>query len=102
MLVRTQEIIEYIADYIQQKSQEDGIWHIGICQEAHDIIFEALKKSSQYWMYIETDSHTVAKEVLGHFVKTGKAREDKRNTQTNSIDSVIYVYKKQRILLKKE
>ncbi len=102
MLVRTQEIIEYLTDYIQQKNEDDGIWHIGICQEAHDIIFEALKKSSQFWMYIETDSHTVAKEVLEHFVNTGKARKDKRNTQINNIESVIYVYKKQHILMKKE
>ncbi len=102
MLVRTQEIIEYLTDYIQQKSDDNSVWHIGICQEAHDIIFEALKRSSQFWMYIETDSHIVAKEVLEHFVNTGKVRKDIRNIQTNDTNSVIYIYKKQRILLKKE
>jgi hypothetical protein len=102
MLVRTKEIIDYLMDYIQQKNADDGIWHIGICQEAHDIIFEALKRSSQFWMYIETDSHKVAKEVLEHLVNTGKLKKDLRNVQTNDNDSLIYVYKKQRILQKKE
>jgi len=96
MLVRTQEIIEYLTDYIQQKNDKNTVWHIGICQEAHDIVFEALKRSSQFWMYIETRSPQVAKEVLDHFVSTGKAKRDMRNINPNEIASVVYVYRKQR------
>ena len=94
MLVRIQEIIEYFTDYIQQKNDSDGIWHIGICQEAHDIVFEALKRSSQQWMYIETGSYQIAKEVLDHFVCKGKAKRDMRNINSNETGSVIYVYRK--------
>ena len=95
MLVRTQEIIDYLTDYIQQKNDDNNIWFIGICQEAHDIVFEALKRSSQFWMYIETGSPQVAKEVLDYFVSTKRAKRDLRNLNPKDIASVIYVYQKQ-------
>ena len=101
MLTKTQEIIEYIADYIQQKNDDNSIWHIGICQEAHDIVFEALKRSSQFWMYIETDSQTIAKEVVEHFVNNNQLRKDIRKTQSNEMGSVVYVYRKQHIPIAK-
>lgn len=94
MLTRTQEIIEYITDYIQQKNEDHSVWYIGICQEAHDIIFEALKRSSQYWMYIETGSPQIADKVMSHFIGTKKAKKDTRNTNHTATASVIYVYRK--------
>lgn len=97
MLTKTQEIIEYIADYIQQKNDDNSVWHIGICQEAHDIVFEALKRSSQFWMYIETDSQTIAKKVVEHFVNKNQLRKDIRKNQSDEIGSVVYVYRKKRI-----
>jgi hypothetical protein len=97
MLVRTQEIIDYLTDYIEQKNDDNCIWYIGVCQEAHDIIFEALKRTSQFWMYIETGSHLVAHEVLDHFIETKKAKRDIRNLNLNNVASVVYVYRKQRI-----
>lgn len=102
MLDRTQEIIEYLTDYIQQKDDDNSVWHIGICQEAHDIVFEALKRSSQFWIYIETGSPIVAKEVLEYFVNLGKVKKEVRNIQPYEIGSVVYVYRKQHIFLKKE
>jgi hypothetical protein len=101
MLVRTQEIIDYLSDYIKQKNDDMSIWYIGICQEAHDIVFEALKRTSQSWMYIETGSHQVAREVLDHFVDTKKAKKDIRNLNPNNIASVVYVYRKLRTALTK-
>jgi hypothetical protein len=99
MLVRTQEITEYLIDYIQQKNDDNSSWYIGICQEAHDIVFEALKRSSQHWMYIETGSPQVAQEVLNHFVSTKKAKRDIRNQNLSSVASVVYIYKKERVAL---
>ena len=102
MLARTQEIIEYLTDYIKQKNDNNSVWYIGICQEAHDIIFEALKRTSQFWMYIETGSPQIANEVSDHFVSTNKAKRDLRNLNPNNIASVVYVYRKQRVALTKE
>lgn len=96
MPTRTQEIIEYIADYIQQKHDDKSVWYIGICQEAHDIVFEALKRSSQFWMYIETDSQAIAQEVIEHFVNNDRLRKDVRKSQSDKMGSVVYVYRKQR------
>jgi len=96
MLVRIQEITEYLIDYIQQKDDDNSSWYIGICQEAHDIIFEALKRSSQHWMYVETGSPQVAQEVLDQFISTKKAKRDIRNLNPNDVASVVYVYRKQR------
>ena len=102
MLVRTQEITEYLIDYIHQKNEDNSVWYIGICQEAHDIVFEALKRSSQYWMYIETGSPQVAQEVLDQFVSTKKAKRDIRNQNLSNVASVVYVYRKQRVALSKK
>lgn len=102
MLVRTQEITEYLIDYIQHKNDNNSIWCIGICQEAHDIIFEALKRSSQHWMYIETGSPQVAREVLNQFVSTKKAKRDIRNQNLSNVASVVYIYRKERADLSKK
>ena len=102
MLVRTQEIIDYLTDYIKQKNDDNSVWYIGICQEAHDIVFEALKRTSQFWIYIETGSPQVAHEVLDHFVCTKKAKRDIRNLNPNNIASVVYIYRKQRVSLAKK
>lgn len=102
MLVKTQEITEYLIDYIKQKNDDNNVWYIGICQEAHDIVFEALKRSSQFWMYIETGSPQVANEVLDHIVSTKKAKRDIRNLNPNDGVSVVYVYRKQRVALTKK
>ncbi len=102
MRIRTQEIIEYLTDYIKQKNDDNSIWYIGICQEAHDIVFEALKRTSQFWMYIETGSPQVANEVLDHFVGKKKAKRDIRNLNPSNVASVVYVYRKQRAALTKE
>ena len=102
MLVRTQEITEYLIDYIKQKNDDNSVWYIGNCQEAHDIVFEALKRSSQYWMYIETGSSQVANEVLGHIVSIKKAKRDIRNLNPTDGASVVYVYRKQRVALTKK
>lgn len=93
MLVKTQEIIEYFTDYVQRKNVDDGIWYIGICQEAHDIVFEALKRSSQKWMYIEAGSYQIAKDVIDHFVCKGKAKRDTRAINSNETGSIVYVYR---------
>jgi hypothetical protein len=95
MFVRTKEIIDYLTDYIKHKNDDNSNWYIGICQEAHDIVFEALKRTSQFWMYIETGSPQIAQEVLDHFTGTNKAKKDIRNLDTKDIASVVYVYKKQ-------
>jgi hypothetical protein len=102
MLVRTQEITEYLIDYIQQKQDDNSTWYIGICQEAHDIIFEALKRSSQHWMYIETGSPQVAQEVLNQFVSTKQAKRDIHKQSISSAASVVYIYKKQHASLSKK
>lgn len=102
MHIRTQEIIEHIADYIQRKGQDgDGIWHIGACQEAHDIIFEALKRSSRFWMYIETGSPKIANDVIDHFVTTSQANKDNLNIKKKDLSSVVYIYKRQLIPISK-
>ncbi|MFC1780732.1 hypothetical protein ACFLZ8_00520 [Planctomycetota bacterium] len=95
MYIRTQETIEHIKDYIQQKGQNNSIWHIGICQEAHDIIFEALKRSSQFWMYIETGSPQIANDVIEHFIKSGQLSKDNLNLKKKDLASVVYIYKNQ-------
>lgn len=102
MIVKKQEIIDYLTDYFQQNNDDNCLWYIGVCQEAHDIVFEAIKKSSQFWMYIETGSPQVAKNVLDHIVSTKKAKNDLRNLNPNELASVIYVYRKQRSKPKKQ
>ena len=41
MIVKKQEIIDYLTDYFQQNNDDNCLWYIGVCQEAHDIVFEA-------------------------------------------------------------
>lgn len=100
--MRTAEIIEFLKDYIQQRNDEHSIWHIGIGEEAHDIVFEALKRSSQFWMYIETGSHQAAEKILEHFINNNIAKEDTRTFHRNEMSSLIYVYRKQRTPVKQK
>lgn len=94
LLIKTQEAIEQIKDYIQQRGGNYNFWYVGICQGAHDIIFDVLKMSSQFWMYIETESPQIAKEVLDYFVNTVGAKKDAGSTDHYEISSTVYVYKK--------
>jgi hypothetical protein len=100
--MRTAEIIDFLKDYIQQRNDEHSIWHIGIGEEAHDIVFEALKRSSQYWMYIETGSPQAAQKILEYFIDNNIAKNDKRGFQQNEMSSLIYVYRKQRTPVKQK
>jgi hypothetical protein len=100
--MRTTEIIEFLKDYIQQRNDEHSVWHIGIGKEAHDIVFEALKRSSQFWMYIETGSSQAAKEILNYFIDNNIAKKDTQGFHRNEMSSLIYVYRKQRITVKQK
>ena len=61
MLVKTLEIIDYLTDYTQQKNDDKNHWYIGICQEAHDIVFEAIKND---FFYILTDASFIFKKLV--------------------------------------
>lgn len=93
--MRITEIIEFLKDYIQQRNDEHSTWYIGIGEEAHDIVFEALKRSSQYWMYIETGSPQAAQKILKYFIDNNLAKKDKQGFRRNKLSSLIYVYRKQ-------
>jgi hypothetical protein len=94
LLIRTQGAIEHLKDYIQQRGGNYSVWYVGICQGSHDIIFDVLKMSSQFWMYIETDSPQIAREVLDYFVNTVGANRDAGSANPDGIARVVYVYNK--------
>lgn len=94
MLIETHEIIEQLKDYIQEKGGNNSHWFVGTCQEAHGIAFDALKMSSQFWIYFETESSQIAGEVVKYFVNTIGVNRHTVITDPNENGSIVYLYKK--------
>jgi hypothetical protein len=94
MLNTAHEIIEYLKDYILQKGGNNSIWYVGTCQGQHDFTLYAVKISSQFWLYIETGSPQITREVLENCVNTVGLNRDASSTDQTENDRIVYIYKK--------
>jgi hypothetical protein len=88
------EIIKVIKEYIQKQGSNDGAWYVGKCEEPHSIVLTVVTRTSQNWMYIESDSCEIAKEVLDFCINSiGLASEENKDFDTNK-GNIIFIYKK--------
>jgi hypothetical protein len=49
---------------------------------------------SLYWMYVETGSPQIARDVAIYFVKSLKTDGDMRGQATDNVSTIVYVCKK--------
>ena len=69
-MIDKDKIIKHFVEYMWEQSSNYGIWHIGQCNEPHCVILNIIKRTSSDWMYIETGSSQIGKEVMEYFVNT--------------------------------
>ena len=67
---RIEAIIDDINNYIQKVGGSYSDWYVGIGEDAQDIVLNIHKVNSNFWMYKETESPQIAREVVNYFVNT--------------------------------
>jgi hypothetical protein len=93
-LTEKQDIIDHLLDYINEQGGNPVIWHIGLCEEPYGLTLNIVKRTSHFWMYIETGSNHIAKEVVDYCKNKVGLISDCNNNNENSIGKVIYIYTK--------
>jgi hypothetical protein len=90
----TQEIIDNMRTYIEERGGNYSDWHAGLCQEIQNIIINIYRVNSRCWTYCETPSPQVAKEVLNYCINTLGIAGDVNTQEADSFSRIVYVYKK--------
>ena len=93
-LSKTQEIISDIKNYIDERGADYAKWYVGICANPYGNDFITCKMRSLYWMYIETGSPQIARDVAIHFVTSLGTDGDVGDPVTANVSTIVYVCKK--------
>jgi hypothetical protein len=93
-LSKTQEIISDIKNYIDERGADYAKWYVGICADPYGNDFITCKMRSLYWMYVETGSSQIARDVAIHFVTSLGADGNVGGSPTDNVSTIVYVYKK--------
>jgi len=91
---KTQKIINYIKNYIDERGADYAEWYVGICTDSYGNDFVARKMRSLYWMYVEAGSPQIARDVATHFVTSLGTDGDVDSPATDKVSTVVHVYKK--------
>jgi hypothetical protein len=91
---KTQKIINDIKNYIDERGTDYAEWYVGICADPYGNDFVTRKMGSLYWMYVETGSPQIARDVAIYCVKSLKTDGDMRGQATDNVSTIVYAYKK--------
>ena len=91
---KTQEIISNIKNYIDERGADYAKWYVSICADPYGNDFITCKMHSLYWMYVETGSSQIARDVAIHFITSLGADGNVGGSPTDSVSTIVYVYKK--------
>ncbi len=93
-MIDKNELIKDIEEYIHEQGDNNGVWYVGLCEEPNSVILNVIKRTSRNWMYIETGSHKIAREVLDFCTNTIGIEMEKDKSRDTKKGKVIYVYKR--------
>jgi hypothetical protein len=91
---KTQEIISDIKNYMDERGANYAEWYVGICADPYGNDFATRKKHSMYWMYVESGSPQIARDVATHFVSSLGTDGDVGNPATANVSTIVYVCRK--------
>jgi hypothetical protein len=91
---KTQKIINDIKSYIDERGADYVKWYVGICTDPYGNDFVACTMRSLCWMYVETGSSQITKEVATHFINSLGTDGDVGGLATDNVSTIVYVYKK--------
>lgn len=91
---KTQKIIDDIKNYIDARGADYAEWYVGICADPYGNDFITRKMRSLYWMYVETGSPQIARDVTTHFVSSLGTDGNVGGSPTDNVSTIVYVYKK--------
>ncbi len=94
-MIDKNEIIRHVREYIREQGGNQGIWYIGQCEEAYGISLNIVKRTSNFWMYIETCSSEVAGEVMDYCINSIGLTADACTSIKNKTGKIVYLYKKE-------
>ena len=89
---RTKVIIDDIKSYIQKNGGGYNAWYVGISEDVQDILLNIHKINSNFWMYKDTESPQIAREVVNYFLTTLGTDGDMGGGDSSGY--MIYVYRK--------
>ncbi len=91
---KTQEIISDIKNYIDARGENYAEWYVGICADPYSKDFATRIMRSLYWMYVETGSPQIARDVAIHFVSSLGTDGCVGSPATANVSTIVYVCKK--------
>jgi hypothetical protein len=91
---KTQEIISDIKNYIHARGENYAEWYVGICADPYGNDFITRKMCSFYWMYVETGSSQITRDVATHFVTSLGTDGDMGGPAMANVSTIVYVCKK--------